>query len=117
MSQADVILRLCASCDQPSATAALDAVRAALDTADLAVPVAVVSQDCMGACAEPVSLALQGRGRATCLFAGVDPQDDLDDIVATIRTYLASPRGWIEDARPCGRLRFCLRGRVPALEA
>lgn len=60
-------------------------------------------------------MALQSTGRATCFFAGVDPQADVADIVSTIRAYLDAPKGWIEDARPCGRLRFCLVGRVPAL--
>lgn len=69
----------------------------------------------MNGCSEPVSLALQGTGRATYFFGGVDPQSDVQDIVATIHAYLAADRGWIEDATSCGRLRFCLKGRVPAL--
>ena len=66
-------------------------------------------------CAEPIALSLQGAGRATYLFSGVRPAEDMADIEATLRLYLDSPAGWIEDARGCGRLRFCLRGRVPAL--
>ena len=79
------------------------------DAVDLA------SADCMGACAEPVSLALQGEGRASYLFSGVSPLEDVADILATCREYLAAPGGWIVDARPCGRLRLCLKGRIPAL--
>ncbi|MDN3721950.1 DUF1636 family protein [Roseibium salinum] len=77
----------------------------------------IETADCMGACEQPISLALQGEGRATYLFAGLSIPDDIEDIVATGRTYLDAENGWIEDARPCGRLRFCLRARVPALMA
>lgn len=69
----------------------------------------------MNGCARPVSLALQSPERATYFFGGVDLEADVADIVATLRAYLDAPKGWIEDARPCGRLRFCLVGRVPAL--
>ena len=70
---------------------------------------------CMGACESPVSLGLQGAGRASYVFAGVQPTQDAADIAATCQTYLDAPAGWIEDARPCGRLRDCLRARLPAL--
>ncbi|MFZ5964701.1 DUF1636 family protein [Thalassococcus sp. BH17M4-6] len=114
MTQDDgIILRLCESC-QPDRSAVAP-LQVAIDAAGLDVPVRVVAQTCMNGCARPVSLAIQGRGRATCFFNGVDPVKDRDDIVATLRCYLQSPKGWIEDARPCGRLRLCLVGRVPAL--
>ena len=70
---------------------------------------------CMNACATPTSLALQGQGRATYFFAEVDPDADRGDMLATVQTYLDAPKGWIGDARAYGRLRFCLKGRVPAL--
>jgi len=78
--------------------------------------VKLTPQACFGACDAPVSLSLQAPDRATYLFSGVDPDADATDIVATVRAYLDAPQGWIEDARPCGRLRHCLVGRVPALE-
>ncbi len=77
----------------------------------------VGSVACMGACEAPVAIAIQGHDRGTYLFAGVDPEADLPDIISTCRTYLEAPRGWIEDARPCGRLRELLRSRVPAMDA
>ncbi len=49
--------------------------------------------------------------------AEVSHEADRSDIVATVRHYLSSPKGWIEDARPCGRLRFCLTGRVPPISS
>ncbi|MCE8009629.1 DUF1636 family protein [Aestuariivita sp.] len=107
------IVRLCSTCEPAGAEAARVALTEALVVAGL--DAAVVDQACMSACSNPVSLSLQADGRATYFFAGVDPQDDLADIVGTVRAYLDSPAGWIEDARPCGRLRHCLVGRVPAL--
>lgn len=103
------VLRLCRTCEGPD----WDALRAEIAAAGLAVRIA--PQDCMNGCGAPVSMALQAPGRATYFFAGVDPEADRADIIGTLRAYLAAPAGWIEDARPCGRLRHCLKGRVPAL--
>ena len=69
----------------------------------------------MGACAEPLALAFQADGKASYLFSNVDPVADLEDVLAFARLFGASDDGWIEDARPAGRLRFCLRARIPGL--
>jgi predicted metal-binding protein len=106
-----LVLTLCEACGGPD----WSALRQALACANLPIAVNLRGQRCMNGCAKPVSLALQGPGRATCFFSGVDLNEDADDIVATLRAYIDAPEGWIEDARPCGRLRFCLVGRVPAL--
>ncbi|QXT41102.1 DUF1636 family protein [Gymnodinialimonas ceratoperidinii] len=108
-----VVLHLCSTCDPSGFSGARDGLQAALSSAG--IDAAVVAQPCMNACAAPVSLALQGAGRATYFFGGIDPEADLADIVATVKCYLASPEGWIEDATACGRLRHCLKGRIPAL--
>lgn len=110
-----VVLHLCATCDPDGFAGARDGLQAALDAAGLNTD--VHAQPCMNACAEPVSLALQAHGRATYFFAGLDPIADRADIVATVTAYLKSPGGWIEDATACGRLRTCLKGRVPALSS
>jgi len=82
---------------------------------DHAIDVGCVA--CMGACEAPMALAFQGKARATLVFAGVRPDDDMADIVSTCRAYLDAPAGWIEDARACGRLRLLLRARVPAIDS
>lgn len=87
----------------------------ALDQAELSETFEITQVDCMGSCSEPTSVALQGNGRASYLFAGLSARHDIDDIIATCRAYLRAPDGWIEDARDCGRLRFCLKARIPAL--
>ncbi len=63
--------------------------------------------------ARPALMALQAPGRGAYLFHDLRPAD-AGDIAATIRAYLAAPDGWIMDARPCGRLRHCLKLRIPA---
>lgn len=110
---AEAVLRVCSACDAEGFAGARDGLQTALEAAGLSAR--VIAQDCMNACGAPVSLALQGEGRATYFFAGVDPVEDCADVVETVRLFLASPDGWIEDARGCGRLRHCLQGRVPAL--
>lgn len=109
------ILHLCQTCRPEAAEEARASLQAALDAAGL--PAQVRDQACMNACERPVSLSLQASGYATYFFTNIDPATDLSDIVATVRHYLDSPNGWIEDARPCGRLRHCLAGRVPPISS
>ncbi|WP_306120167.1 MULTISPECIES: DUF1636 family protein [unclassified Roseitalea] len=110
---------VCATCtgDRLTAGERVSAVATAIKAAGLTDRVRIGTAECMGACAEPVALALQGAGRASYLFSGIALADDGADIGATCRAYLDSDDGWITDARPCGRLRLCLRARIPALPA
>ena len=110
-----VTLLLCATCNGDNRAADSQAIRRELDRQGLTNQVQLRTVACMGACESPVSLGLQGAGRASYVFAGVRPVQDAADIAATCQTYLDAPAGWIEDARPCGRLRDCLRARLPAL--
>ena len=105
-----VVLRVCEDCGTPFGSLA-----EALAARPFLEPVRMEPGECMNGCAAPVSMALQGVGRATYFFAGVEPATDIEDILATIAAYIEAPGGWIEDARRCGRLRLCLVGRVPAL--
>ena len=66
-------------------------------------------------CDTPLSFALQGHKKATYLFSGADPQTDTQDMLGLLKLYNDAPDGWIEDAQKAGRLRLCLRGRVPKL--
>ena len=91
-----------------------DAALGAALIAALAVPAgfALRRVACMTICAEPVSLAFRAPGKATYLFAGVRA-GDCDDIHGFAALYARAPDGWVEDARAAGRLRQCLKGRVP----
>lgn len=72
----------------------------------------VVPQACMSACAEAQVVSFRAPGKAAYIFAGLTPKDAAD-IAAFARLWADTADGWIEDARPAGRLRFCLRGRIP----
>ena len=69
---------------------------------------------CMSACANPTAISFRAQGKAAYMFSDVDPVKDQQDILAFAKLYIAAKDGWIEDARPCGRLRHCLLGRIPA---
>lgn len=111
-----VRILICSSCSgERDLQADLQAVESALKTAGLSNCVDVSDHACFSSCEEPTVMTMQGAKRASYVFSGVDPVGDANDIAATCKTYLSSPGGWIEDARPCGRLRLCLRARIPAL--
>ena len=112
-----VTLRLCTGCEGGGMREGKSAVQDALDKAGLADLVRVRPAACLGACEAPRSLALQSPGRASYVFAGVDLIEQATDIAATCQTYLDAPKGWIEDARPCGTLRHQLRARIPDLDS
>ncbi len=69
---------------------------------------------CMLTCGSPVAVSLTCPGKMSYLFADVQAEHDLDNLLALVRLYVANPGGIINDARPIGRLRHCLKGRLPA---
>lgn len=107
-----IALHLCKDC-LPDAEASARNLQKTLNNM-LPTQVAVTLAPCLERCDTPAAMTLQSDGGAGYVFAGIDPKTDADDIAATCRAYLHSPDGWIEDARPCGRLRFCLAARLPA---
>ena len=70
--------------------------------------------ECLSVCDEPVAMGVQATGKATYVFAGLTDAD-AGDVAGFARLYDEDADGWIADARPAGRLRFCLKARVPAL--
>ncbi len=118
LNVAQTRILICNSCSGTrDRDAERQAVARALAEAGLAERIELAEHACFNGCQDPVALALQGAGMASYVFSGVDVVADADDIAATCQTYLDSPTGWIEDARPCGRLRLCLRTRIPALQS
>ena len=69
---------------------------------------------CLMACGKPVAMAVSGEGKSTYLFAGVEPEAQVEEVAAFLGLYAGAPSGEIADARACGRLRFCLVGCIPA---
>lgn len=108
---AKLLLHLCRECLKDDAAAA--SLRTAVER-EFSGQAAVTLSPCLEQCETPVAMALHSAGGAGYVFSGIDAEADRADIVATCRAYLDSPDGWIEDARPCGRLRFCLAARLPA---
>lgn len=104
------VLTICATCaavgDAPKGAALAVAV-GEIDGWDVRL------HDCLSMCETPTAIAVQATGKATYLFADVTPADAAD-VRAALAAYDAEEDGWIADARPLGRLRFCLKGRVPA---
>ena len=113
-------LLICQNCPpadapQDSWRQACDDLQSALDAAGLIDRITVTPSPCLGVCTSPNTIALQGESRASLVFKDVDLTTDRDDIIATCRAWLEADHGWIEDARPCGRLRHHLQARIPAL--
>jgi len=102
---------VCSSCEGVDGLAFAAALRAAIAARGMAFE--VQDHACMSNCGRPLSLAFSAPGKATYLFGDVRPDEDLDDTLCFAELYADTPDGWIEDARPAGRLRFCLIGRVP----
>ncbi len=108
------IVYVCDTCAAPSEAPKGAAFAQSLRLADLdGVEIRTVS--CLNMCDAPLALALRGPGKAAYLFSGVQPDADVADTLALIRLYRAARDGVITDARPAGRLRFCLAGRIPAI--
>lgn len=108
---------ICNTCKRPADAALLAddiaSLREALKAAGLADQFEVAEVGCFGGCSDPSGIAFQGPGRASYVFSGTELASDQADILAFCQAYLTAQDGWIEDARPLGRLRHCLRARIP----
>lgn len=109
-----LLLRVCTDCLPEDQTQALSDIAEALSNSPLYARAQIMPVSCGDACAAPARFWMQSSDGAAYTFDGIDLIEDRGDILATAATYLNSPMGWIEDARPCGRLRFCLTARIPA---
>jgi len=111
----DTVL-ICETCRTPDGPATGEglarALRVALNAEGLA-DVAVETVVCMNICTEPVSVALKGPTKETYLVCGVEAATDLSELVGLVRLFAEAEGGGITDARAAGRLRHCLKGRVP----
>lgn len=109
------ICRTCGKTDEaPTGPALAQRLRAALTKEAAFSGVKVRDARCMLTCGSPVAVSLTSPEKMSYLFADVDTEHDLDNLLALVRLYMASPSGTINDARPIGRLRHCLKGRLPA---
>jgi len=112
-------LLVCATCEREEGhTARHDCavLRGALKNAGLSKEIEVEATACLGGCVLPVNISLQGEGRGTYVFDGLDVKASEDEIVTLCQMYLDLNKGWIEDARPLGDLRNRLRARIPTMD-
>ncbi|WP_422376882.1 DUF1636 family protein [Roseibium sp.] len=89
------------------------------DALKLAVP--VVGDDfeisgvaCMADCSRPCTVAYRASGKATYLFGDIDPETDIDDLVAFAEHYRALEDGWCNSGERPGKLRRTALARIPA---
>jgi predicted metal-binding protein len=110
-------LLICATCERTAGqTGRHDCatLRGALKLAGLSDQIEVEATPCLGGCVSPVNISLQGQGRGSYVFDGLDIKASEVEIIKLCQMYLELDRGWIEDARPLGELRNHLRARIPA---
>ena len=74
--------------------------------------VAVEPGVCMGACEEPVAVAVQSPGRATYLFAGLSDEAAINSLVGFLALYRSRPDGMSREAERAAGLRGRLRARI-----
>ena len=112
-------LLICATCECAEGRSARQdcaQIRGALKLAGLSDQIEVEATPCLGGCTHPVNIGLQGAGKGSYVFDSIDTQSFEAEIVTLCQMYLDLPKGWIEDARPLGKLRDNLRARIPALD-
>ncbi len=101
-------ITLCANCRERAGEGLAGRLRGLLPGVEVRLT------ECLNACGVPLALAVTGEGKAAYFFAGVDPDGQAEEVVAFMELFALAPAGEVADARACGRLRFCLRGRIPA---
>ena len=53
---------------------------------------------CMAACTRPCTIAFQATGKATHLFGGISPEEDIDDLVRFAATHSDRGEGMVHAA-------------------
>ncbi len=94
----------------------IERLRGAIDRAGAALPEAfdISGVACMAGCDRPCTVAYQCATKATYLFGDIDPDTDVDDLVAFARHYAFLADGWCSSVDRPGKLRNCTLARVPA---
>ena len=69
---------------------------------------------CMAGCDRPCTVAYHGTRKATYLFGDIEPDEDIEDLVAFARHYAELNDGWCSSLDRPGKLRTSTLARVPA---
>lgn len=70
---------------------------------------------CMAGCDRACTVAYQSTRKATYLFGDIDPETDIDDLVAFAKQYSYLHDGWCPAVDRPGKLRNTALARVPAM--
>lgn len=90
--------------------------RAAIDAAGDAISEEFVVSGvaCMAGCDHPCTVGYHSTRKATYLFGDIEPDTDIDDLVAFARQYAVLRDGWCSSVDRPGKLRKNTLARVPA---
>lgn len=69
---------------------------------------------CMAGCDRPCTIAYHGTSKASYLFGDIDPEADIDDLVAFAKQYAYLGDGWCSSVDRPGKLRKSTLARIPA---
>ncbi len=69
---------------------------------------------CMAGCDRPCTVAYHGSRKATYLFGDIDPDVDVDDLVAFAQQYAHLHDGWSSSVERPGKLRTSTLARIPS---
>ena len=69
---------------------------------------------CMAGCDRPCTVAYHGTRKATYLYGDIEPDQDIEDLVAFARHYAELNDGWCSSLDRPGKLRTSTLARVPA---
>jgi len=94
----------------------IDKLRRAIASAGPAIPEAfeISGVACMAGCDHPCTVAYHGSKKATYLFGDIDPETDIEDLVAFAKHYAYLQDGWCSSVDRPGKLRKSTMARVPA---
>jgi predicted metal-binding protein len=110
---------VCVSCRhwsraEPAGPALINNLSSALITEGLKQLFEVSGVACMAGCDRPCTVAWCSAGKATWLFGDIDPDADMDDLVAFARLYQRLGDGWCRAADRPGKLARSTLAHIPA---
>lgn len=114
-------ITVCTSCKHKGTTCRpgfdlIDKLRHAITEAGDAIPedFEISGVACMAGCDHPCTVAYHGSRKATYLFGDIDPETDIEDLVAFARQYAYLHDGWCSSVDRPGKLRTSTLARVPS---
>ncbi|MEM6406776.1 MAG: DUF1636 domain-containing protein [Pseudomonadota bacterium] len=114
-------ITICTSCKHKGSSCRpgyelIERLRKAIAAAGDAVPeeFEISGVACMAGCDRPCTVAYHGSRKATYLFGDIDPDEDIEDLVAFAKQYAYLYDGWCSSVDRPGKLRKTTLARVPA---